>query len=391
MATNQFGFVSESAFTEKMDTMNAFLGQIAAAQMSDANVSSWAGVQQLVRSGLASKVFAIGDQFTCNKGNTVLTWDVIGIDHDTPADNQFTHSMTLQLHDCLSGTMQYDSEESLYYCETNLAAGTYNFTLLPNHDTNNGGGKTYQFTLTNEVPAGGVIIFPWRANTQAANTKISTYNTRTDTTAIETVAVTEGSGGISLGTADGNTTNMNHTHRIRYNSNNYKESAIRQFLNSDKAAGDFWVPQTAFDRPPTWNTSTAGFMNGMDEDFLSVIGTTTKVVSRNTITDGGGFDIVNDKFFLLSRKEVYAGEEILAIIEGEPYPYYEKYSDLPAAGPGVDSNRIKYLIGNMKSWWLRTPRADSGYHVRFVNSTGTLNSYNANNGSFGIAPACNII
>jgi len=390
MATNQFGFVSEEVFKEKMDLMNTFLGQIASAQMSSADVTSWKGVQTLVRAGLADKVFAIGDQLTCTKGTTTLTWDIIGIDVDIPADSQFTHSMTLQLHDCMSATMQVDNTEALYYCETALAAGTYNFTLLSGYDTTYGGGKTFQFTLTKEVPAGGVIMFPWAWNTQVSTTKISTYKTRTDTTVIESVAVTEGSEGTSLGTADGNTTNMNHTHRIRYGSNNYKESAIRQFLNSDKAAGAFWTPQTNFDRPPSWNASTAGFMNDLDSDFLAVIGKTEKVVSRNTVTDGGGSDTVKDKFFLLSRREVYMGNEISTVIEGEPYPYYSKYSDLSAAGTGTDSNRVKYRNGNAQYWWLRTPYAGTGGSVRRVSSTGTLDNVSAGS-SLGVAPACNII
>lgn len=189
-------------------------------------VETWQGVRQLVRSGKAKDVFAIGDQLTCQRAGTTLTWDIIGIDVDTPADERFAHSLTLQLHDCVA-EMQYDAQEALYYCETALDAGTYNFTLLENYDTTYGGGKTYQFTLTKEVPAGGQITFPWSWNTQASATKVSTHKSRTDTAAIETVAVTEGAGGTSLGTADGKTANMNHMHRIRYGSNNWAESAMR--------------------------------------------------------------------------------------------------------------------------------------------------------------------
>ena len=50
---------------------------------------------------------------------------------------------------------------------------------------------------------------------------------------------------------------MNHAHRLRYGSNRYKESAIRQWLNSDKAGGTWWQPQSEFDRPPTMQRVTA--------------------------------------------------------------------------------------------------------------------------------------
>lgn len=387
--SNQFGFLSDETFAEKMDTQNKFLAAILSAQGGSVVPTSFKDVQTIVRAGLASKVFHIGDQLVCNKGDVKLVWDIIGIDHDVPADKQFTHSMTLQLHDCIA-SMQYDGTEALFYCETELAAGTYHFTLLSRYDTTYGGGKTYQFTLTQPVPAGGQIMFPWGYNTQAASTKVSTYASRTATAAIESVSVVEGTEGTSLGTADGNTANMNHTHRIRYGSNNWVESAMRQWINSEKEAGSVWTPQTKFDRPPSWAANTAGFLNGIDADFLEVIGKTEKVTCRNTVADGGGSDITTDKFFLLSRREVYAGNEVSNVIEGEPYPYYSDYSGLSAAGTGNDTNRIKYRNGSPQYWWLRTPHSGLGSNVRFIHAAGNLYSSGALN-SNGVAPACNII
>ena len=93
------------------------------------SVTSWEDVQKAVRSGIASKIFSIGAQLTCQKDGTNLVWDVIGIDHDTPADPQFTHSMTLQLHDCFPTVIQFDAPEAFYYAENGLAAGTYHFAI----------------------------------------------------------------------------------------------------------------------------------------------------------------------------------------------------------------------------------------------------------------------
>lgn len=359
--------------------------------ISSFDVSSWENVQKLVRAGLHDKYFAVGDQLVCQKGNSDLTWDIIGFDHDIPTDSQYTHSMTLQLHDCLSSNMMVDSKEALYYVENGLAAGTYNFTIQSGYDTSYGGGKTYQFTLANDVPAKGQLVFGWAYNTQASAAKITSYASSTSTTVIEQVGVTEGSGGTSLGTTDGNSTNVNHIHRARYGSNNYKESAIRQFLNSSAVAGSVWTPQTKYDRPPSWNSNTAGFMNGLDSDFLAVLGASPKVVALNTVTDGGGsVTINNDKFFLLSRSEVYGGKEN-NINEGEPYPYYSNYSDLSAVGTGDDSNRIKYKRGTAQVWWLRSPYSAYGSLVRYVTASGNVSGYtNASNNS-GVAPACNII
>ena len=386
---HQFGFVSEETFSEKMDTQNQFLASLVEAQGGTLKPTSWANVQALVRAGLHKNVFAIGDQLVCSKGEGTLTWDIIGIDHDTPADSQFTHSLTLQLHDCLSSTMQYDAPEALYYAASGLSAGTYNFTIQSGYDETYGGGKTYQFTLTQDVPVGGQLAFGWANNTQAVNAKITSYSGATSTTQIEQVSVTEGSSGTALGTTDGTSTNVNYIHRVRYGSNNPVQSALRQFLNSSASAGNVWTPQTVFDRPPAWAGNTAGFMSDLDSDFLAVIGKVNKTTALNTVTDGGGSVTLDDKFFLLSHSEVYGGLEN-NINEGSPYPYYKDYSNLSEASEAADINRIKYRNGTAQLWWLRSPYAVAANSVRGVSTGGIVSQYSSS-GVYGIAPACNII
>lgn len=374
------------ALGDKLDQTNVFLAAIASKD-GGSGIRDWATVQAIVRAGLAPKVFTVGDQLECQRDGVTLTWDIIGLDCDTPVNPGLTHSMTLQLHDGWK-SLQFDAAEALYYCETELAAGTYNFTLLAGYDTTYGGGKTYSFTLANAVPAGGVIMFPWEYQKQAAETKISTYASRESTTVIESVSVTEGANGTSLGTADGKSANMNHTHRIRYGSNKYSTSAMRQLLNSDAAAGKVWTPQTIFDRPPTWAATQNGFLAVLDPDFLAVVADVKKRTALNTITDGGGYEDTIEKFFLLSRSEVYAGLEN-SVNEGKPYPYYSDFSDLSAAGSGEDGNRIKYMDGVAKYWWLRSPYASTANHVRNVNPSGTLGTITADY-ALACAPACTI-
>lgn len=358
---------------------------------NDIKPKSWNDVQKLVRLGLASRVFSIGDQLVCQRNGENLVWDIIGIDHDTPTDTKLTHSLTLQLHDCLPTIMQYDAPEALYYAETELAAGTYHFTIQSGYDEKHGGGKTYQFTLTKPVPAGGQITFGWGYNKQASAAKINTYENGSSTAAIETVSVSEGIEGTNLGTTDGKSENLNHIHRVRYSSNNPLQNDLHQFLNSDNGAGQVWTPQTDFDRPPTWASNTAGFMNGMDDDFLAVVGKTRKVTCLNTVTDGGGSTTQDDMFFFLSQSEVYAGNESNSVNEGEPYPYYSENSDLQSAGTGNDTNRIKYINGNTASWWwLRSTGDDHGSTVRIVTVAGGFDYYGADSRG-GVAPACNII
>ncbi len=379
--SNVFNLVSEETYIEQTDKLAVYLAAIAAKGDGTLRPTSWSDVQSIVRNGLASKVFAIGDQLTCQRDGVNLVWDVIGIDHDTPADPQFTHSMTLQLHDCFPTNMQFDADEAFYYAENGLAAGTYHFVVS---DT------SYQFTLDNAVPVGGQLFLNWSANTP---TSISVCATVGGATEGSSISVTQGAQGTALGTItdDGDfTNNINSLARARYGSDNYKESAIRQWLNSSASAGSVWTPQTNYDRPPLWASDMEGFLNGLDADFLAVVGNTHIVTSRNGICEDGVDESTDDKFFLLSRREVFAGDERQVVTEGEPYPHYSDYSDLNEAGIGNDSNRIKYKNGTAQVWMLRTPYNISAMSFRHVSVAGNVSSGNAKN-NYGVVPACNII
>jgi hypothetical protein len=202
--------------------------------------------------------------------------------------------------------------------------------------------------------------------------------------------MSEGSDGTDLGNvANAISGNTNSIQRALLGSNNWADSALRQYINANKAAGSVWTPKTKWDRPPSWASTTDGLLYGMDEDFLNVIGDVTKVTALNTVSDGGGSVTTTEKFFLVSRTEVYGGNEN-NIAEGVAYPYYSDYSDLPAPGTGDDSNRIKYRNGSAKYWWLRSPTSGNAYGVRYVYLSGSVYD-NVVTYSLGVAPACCII
>ena len=361
-----------------------------AGTISGYDPTKWAGIRNIVRAGRSAEFFTVHEsQLTAKKSGTELTFDVLGVDHDTPSNSRFSHSMTLQTHDCIAN-LQFDAPEAFYYCENGLDAGTYYFTIDSTYEPSINDLSAYQFTLTKDVPAGGQLTFPWLSG-KASTIKVNSFASATSTTAIEQVPVTEGTDGQNLGNltiAGDYSNNLNSIHRVRHGSNNYKESAIRQWLNSTAEAGSVWTPQTKFDRPPAWATTTAGFMNGMDADFLAVIGKTHIIAARNMVCEGGSYDEMDDYFFLLSRNEVYMGSELSTITEGEAYPFYSDYSDLSAPGTGNDSNRVK--IGSTQWWWLRTAYPQYCYTTRIVNPAGALGYY-FSRGSYGVAPACNII
>jgi hypothetical protein len=371
MAETTFNLLTNDAYIEKMDAQVAALNEIAGAITGTiATPESWEDVQRVVRAGVAKRIFSVGQLIESTYNGTKCHWQVLDFDRD--AEN----SMTIGLVEAIP-SIQFDSGEAMYYADAALAAGTYNFVF------NN---VTYQFTTTVELPAGGVICIGTFVNDTP--TKASLYETRQSTTALETVDASVGSSGTSLGTCDGTT--LNQIHRIRYGSNNYKESAIRQWLNSSKTKGSVWTPQTKYDRPPSWNTTLDGFQSLLDPELVAVATAVTKKVNRNTVTDGGGYDEVKDKFWLLSEREVFMPGNGTKIEGDEPYAYYKNFSDYTSASNSADKNRIKYSLTNSTSaqyWWLRSPDVSHFCHVRYVFPTGAYANGNAY-GAIAAAPAC---
>ena len=330
-------------------------------------IKDWKSVQDIVRAGMGHKIFQIGDQFVTEFDGTPSVWDVIGIDHDKPSNQLYEHSLTIQAHDCLLNA-QYSAPQALYYADTPLSAGEHRFTL------NN---VQYTFTTSQVIPAGGqVYVSSWESEGYVP-TAIATYDADR-TTSIETgLTVTQSAGSDTLAP-------VNHHQRCRYGSNNYVESAIRQWLNSDDS--DFiWTPQTNYDRPSTY--SGGGFLHQLDPELVAVLGAVDKQVTRNTVTDGGGQDLFSDKVFLLSRVEVYGGAE--GETGGEaPYPYYEGLAPSPTTA-ALDG-RIKFLGSSARSWWLRSPYPATAHYPRYVGTGGSVSSSSALY-SRGAAPACTII
>ena len=162
--------------------------------------------------------------------------------------------------------------------------------------------------------------------------------------------------------------------------NRYAYSGIRQYLNSDKAAGEWWTAQHSTDTAPDYATKKDGFMSYFDSNFLSVIGKTKYRVAKNTITDGGGYEDLEDFFYLPSKMEVGLGTEN-GIIEGALFPYFDSAD-----------KRIKNYNNSIKvGWWLRTPQNGVSYRTVITGySTGETYIDNSQN-NHAIAPVCNII
>ena len=133
-----------------------------------------------------------------------------------------------------------------------------------------------------------------------------------------------------------------------YGSNDYLNSFVRQWLNSNDCSDEnWWEPSTEYDVPIPNVGYLDGFMCYMDSDFIGIL-------SR---------DENGDKFFLPSEDEIK-----------EWFPNAE--------------DKVKSYASGEKDWyWTRTPNSGYSYDVRYVNTSGTLGN-NGAYGSGGVAPAC---
>ena len=365
-----------------------------------AAVNTWEDIKNAVRLGLGEKLFPVGYEFTTEDSVTgaVITWVVRGHNHHAAANKKLEHTMTLEakyVYGTAAGTYKslvFDAYEALYYASEEIPAGTYNFIL--EYDTSSIVSGTYQFTLTKAVPAGGQIVLGTNSNSTAVTgCKIATYGTVAGVDAIESgIAVTAGSEGVNLGTVKGTSAtseNLNCAQRILWGSNNYAQSAARQWLNSDAAAGAVWTPTNKFDRRPSWATSYSGFMLGLPADFLAAVQPaaipcrTNSVFEVNSL-DGTEYTVnkvyeLQDKFFLLSRPEIYGSWDSATYKDGELLEYYEGLTDI---------ERIKYdAAGSARYCWLRSPHPGYASYERSVHTSGALRSNYAIYG-YGVAPAC---
>lgn len=340
---------------DQMDVHNALLASIASNMTNGAiGVRSWADVQQIVRMGIAGKIFTIGDQLLADYNGTPVVWNVIGIDHDTPADSTFSHSLTLQANKILR-TGRISAPEAMYNAVTKLPAGTYIFT------TN---GLQYTFTSTQAVPAGGVIYIKTRS--EYIPLTLTIYGVDRTTIVEDNIAVTATSGTDNLSP-------INDHVRMRYGNNNYEISALRQWLNSESAAFT-WAAKGLYDMPSTYET--AGFVNLLDAELQAVIGAVDKQVAKATY-DGGEQSLFSDKVFLLSRKEMFGNDE--GTVTGEAqYAFWNGRTN---------ADRIKTNLSNSVGlWWLRSPFVSSTSFTRSVSTSGALDG--SASSAPGLAPAC---
>ena len=350
-------------------------------------IYSWSDIRNAVRLGLGAKLFPPGYEFEVGCPNRSFTIPFVVRGHDTilPKNSKLTHAMILEAkyvyghNGAAYSGVQFDAPEALCYVESGLSAGTFHFNWNVAGGLNVG---DYQFTLASGIPPRGQIVINTNAQT------VTTYASVNDTTPIESnVPLSQGTDGTDLGTTGSG--NLNRVHRILYGNNNYAQSAARQLINSEAEAGSVWTPSCVFDRPPSWVTSLEGFAHPLDPEFLAVIETAAIPCRTNSVFEAPSIDgtlfalnttfTLYDKFFLLSRPEIFGDWDSASIKDGTQLEYYVGLTN---------SERIhRDKNGSARLCFLRSPYPGGACDVHCLNTGGNLGSSVANS-SFGVAPAC---
>jgi len=354
-----YPFVSEKTgqrLHAELAKQTALLATIAGKSVRAAMLEDWENVASLVSNGLGSLVLPVASQVVTpwtdsrpeNDTEHQMAWNVVHHGDGTLVSGETGKVALLQMDRCLPFDTQFSPYQAFLSAITPVPAGTYNVSMGFNWGTNVKSGKTYQFTLTHDLPAGGQLAGFYGAPDQApGNWRVYAFSGPSVTTPTETCVVTEGSAGTSLGTftaagvsvpASGTPAEttvgslrfygLNSLHRVAYGNNRWLHSPLRQYLNAQGTG--WWSPATVFDRPPAY-AAYDGFLTGFSDDFLAAMQPIAQVTALNYVTDGGtsaepAYDTTYDRVFLPSGKQhhlqptaAYGGS---AGLEGDSWEYW---------------------------------------------------------------------
>lgn len=390
------------SYVQAMNKQNSLLEVIASDSLREL-ASDWAGLADLADSGLFGLAYSIGDQF-------IETWT------DKAANNQqYTYpfqlnhigSIELQDGEVLSDRpflqahyahpfgVQFSHQRAFLRCPNGLAPGTYYFKIESAWGSNVSANDIVCFTTTVQVPNGGRVAGCYGAPDQAkSNWRIYTYSAD-GKTILETITPTFSESGTNLGTQKSNQRNgdLNSLQEMAYGWNRWKTSALRQYLNSAAAIGNWWVAQDEWDIAPDQLSQKPGFLSGCSDAFIEAIKAVKVTTYPNTVNDDTGGntpDITYDKVFIPSLEQIFVNPQKAG--EGEFHEYWKRRSGAssPLAQGGTYPNMITYAVENHTSAQnvrLRSAGRGVAYGAWFVGSSGFVGSLGGvAGGAFRFAP-----
>lgn len=398
-----------------LERQNLLLTQLIQSQSEATPIATLNEIAEIVRRGEASNVFNIGDQINVNWNNGqndyVLPFDITHFGDVQLQDGETIPGMFIQSHYALDG-VQFDQNEAFYVVPAGgMAAGTYHFTMGNSWGTHVVSGKSYEFTLAESYAEGDLLQLGTATSevsglpdTAPANWRVRTYKASGSTpaglaaNATEIVTLSEGTGGIDLGTLSSSTkygtSGLNNMQRAAYGYNRWSQSAIRQQMNSDAAAGSWFTPQNPYDRRPDQLASLRGMKAGFDEGFLNILKPVKVTTALNTVTDDqiGASEDTFDMFFLASLEQEYIQPQASGV-EGQYWEYWKRRLGLtnpqPTGQPFPAHIRYAYNAKTSAQYCrLRSASRGIAYYTWTVYPSGSANGYYYATYAYRAVPAC---
>lgn len=402
-------YTPQELTSEQMAVARSNIGAAAATDRGEI-YTSITQIAEFIRNGDVAtnlKRFPIGDQIIMpwkdmddkahNTDETAyqVAWDIVHHDEVELRDGSIVPGMFIQMHLCSAYSVQFSHQQAFMNCGEGLAAGTYHVTFNDTWGSKGAtAGTSWQFTLTQPVPAGGRLSgFESLPDVAPSTWKVKSWVSATAADPIETVAVTAGEGGISLGSMNSTTVSgegLNCMQSVGYAHNRWSTSALRQYLN--KSGENWFASQEDFDIRPEQYTK-KGFMTGLNADFLGAVKPIKVTTALNTVE---GFQTAAedtfDTFFLPSLEQMNVVPQLRGT-EGEVFEYWRKRlgkSDFVGTGSAntFDAFKIPALNSNSPQN-VRLRSAYRGYacYTWAVNSSGYVSSYYASS-ALRFSPVC---
>lgn len=205
---------------------------------------------------------------------------------------------------------------------------------------------------------------------------------------------------ISLKAFDAIESGNSDSNRKSYGNNRYIYSNLRQWLNSQAAAGKWYSAQHSADAAPTnanvWSNyneydQEAGFLAGFSANFIAALLSTTRTVGKASV-DGGGTETCTDKIFLATCTEVGLTGDVTCGSQLALFSDNNSRIAYPTAECVSKSEYTNSSFNTSAAWyyWLADAYASDSCSVRVVGSSGVLSGISACSGYGGVRPLCNL-
>lgn len=189
---------------------------------------------------------------------------------------------------------------------------------------------------------------------------------------------------------------VNNAGVLRYGYNRWKDSAYRQWLNSDAAKNEgWWTEQHMGDHPPAAaQLNLPGWLDGFTDEWKAIFKPVKVDTACNTVTDGGVTDTTYDTFFLPSLEQMYGAPQA-AGVEGDYWEYWKEETglDTPTNGSSSNTNEARKIpsianpTGSAVNCYLRSAIRGNASGMWYVHAAGFLAGNYATT-SYRALPAC---